>query len=127
MKYVIDTHTLVWYFTKDERLSNKAKSILRLAEQNNIEIIIPIIVLLETFDIQKKKKIRFKIKKLLDFIEQKDNFIIAELDFSLFKEIIKTGKGLDLHDRIIVATSKVFQAVILTKDAEIKKLAKTIW
>ncbi|MCG2698442.1 PIN domain-containing protein [Candidatus Parcubacteria bacterium] len=127
MKYIIDTHTLVWYFTKDKRLGGKAKSILRSAEQDNIEIIIPIIVLLEALDIQEKKKIHFKIENFLDFIDQKDNFSIAELNFLLFKEMIKIGKGLDLHDRIIIAASKMFQAVILTKDAEIKKLAKTIW
>jgi len=49
------------------------------------------------------------------------------LDFSLIKEIVKIGKGLDLHDRIIVAISKIYEGVILTKDLEIKKIAETIW
>jgi len=29
MIYIVDTHTLIWYFTGDERLGKKAKDILR--------------------------------------------------------------------------------------------------
>jgi PIN domain nuclease of toxin-antitoxin system len=60
MRYILDTHSLVWYFAKDERLSPKVKKILQEAEKGKHEIIIPAIVLLETIDIQEKKKVRFK-------------------------------------------------------------------
>jgi len=127
MKYVVDTHSLVWYFTKDQRLSSKVRDALREAERGRNEIIIPAVVLLETIDIQEKKKVRFKTKELFDFIEEKENFKIANLDFVLIKEIVKRGKGLDLHDRVILTISKIYKGVILTKDLEIKKFAKTIW
>lgn len=51
MKYVVDTHSLVWYFAQDRRLSNKVRDILQDAERGRNEIIIPAIVLLETIDI----------------------------------------------------------------------------
>ena len=127
MRYIIDTHTLVWYFTKDKRLSKRVKQIIYEAEQGRNEIIIPAIVLLEAIDIGEKKKIQFEIQRLFDFIEKKDNFTIVSLDFTLIKEISGTGKGLDLHDRIIVVISEIYKGVILTKDSEIKNFTKTIW
>jgi len=127
MKYVVDTHSLVWYFTKDERLSNKVKEILQEAEQGRNEIIIPAIVLLEALDIQEKKKIKFEMEELFSFIEAKGNFKIADLDISLIKQIAGRAKGLDLHDRVIITVSKIYKGIILTKDSEIKKFAKTIW
>lgn len=127
MKYIVDTHSLVWYFVKDKRLSNKVKKILQEAEQGREEIILPAIVLLEAIDIQEKKKIRFNLKRLFDFIEAKENFTVLELDFVQIKELARVGRGLDLHNRIIFTIAKLFNGVILTKDKELKKLAKTIW
>lgn len=127
MKYIIDTHTLVWYFTKDKRLGKRVKEIIYEAEQGRNEIIIPAIVLLETIDIGEKKKIQFEIQKLFDFIEKKDNFTIVGLDFALIKEIPTIGRGLDLHDRIIVVVAKIYNGIVLTKDSQIKKFIKTIW
>jgi len=129
MRYIIDTHSLVWYFTKDKRLSKKAKNILQGAEQDRDEIIIPIIVLLEVIDIQEKKKIAFKTEELFDFLEKKENFKIIDLNLLLVKEIIKIGRGLDLHDRIIVATANFWDAKIISKDRLIKEYfpKKVIW
>jgi len=39
MKYIVDTHSLVWYFTQDKRLSNKVRNIIREAEEGKNEII----------------------------------------------------------------------------------------
>jgi len=127
MKYVVDTHSLVWYFSKDERLSDKVKNILREAEQGRNEIIIPAIVLLEAIDIQEKKKVVFKMEELFNFIEAKENFKIADLNFPLVKQIPGKIKSLDLHDRIIITISKIYKGIILTKDLEMKKFTKTIW
>jgi PIN domain nuclease of toxin-antitoxin system len=127
MRYILDTHTLVWYFAKDERLSPKVKKVLQEAEKGKHEIIIPAIVLLETIDIQEKKKVKFKMEKVFDFIEAKENFKIADLNFLLIRQIPGRAKGLDLHDRVIVTVSKIYEGIILTKDSEIRKFATTIW
>lgn len=127
MRYIVDTHSLVWYFTKDERLSKKVKNILRMAEEGKNEIIIPAIVLLETIDIQEKKRIKFKMKDFFDFIEAKENFKIADLNLSLIKQIPGKAKELDLHDRVIFVIGEIYKGIMLTKDQKIKKIAKTIW
>lgn len=127
MKYVVDTHSLVWYFTKDERLSNRVKRILQEAEDGRNELIIPAIVLLEAVDICEKKKIAFEIDKLFSFIEERDNFQITDVNFPLIRELVHIGRGLDLHDRIILTVSKLSNGIILTRDSELKRFAKVIW
>jgi PIN domain nuclease of toxin-antitoxin system len=127
MRYILDTHSLVWYFAKDKRLSSKVRKIIQEGEKGKHEIIIPAIVLLEAIDIQEKKKVRFKMEKIFDFIESKENFKIADLNFLLIKQILGRAKGLDLHDRVILAVSKIYEGIILTKDLEIKKFTQTIW
>ena len=127
MNYIIDTHSLVWYLTKDKRLSMKVKKILQESEKGKDEIIIPVIVLLEAIDISEKKKVQFEIKQLFDFIDELENFRVIDLDFDLIREISNTGKSLDLHDRIILTIGKIYEGIILTRDSEIKTLTKTIW
>jgi len=127
MKWVVDTHSLVWYFTKDERLSKRVKEIIQKGERGQEEIILPSIVLLEAIAISEKKKIKFDIKKLFEFLESLPNLIVADLDLELIREVTKTPKILDLHDRIIVAVSQIYEAVILTRDSQIKLFAKTLW
>ena len=127
MKWVVDTHSLVWYFTKDKRLSKRVKEIIQKGERGQEEVILPSIVLLETIAISEKKKIKFDIKKLFEFLESLPNLIVADLDLELIKEVTKTPKILDLHDRIIVAVSQIYEAVILTRDSQIKLFAKTLW
>ena len=127
MKYIIDTHSLVWYFTNDKRLSKRVEKIIQKAECGENEIIIPIIVLLECIDISEKKKIQFRMKDLFDFIERMDNFRIIDLDFYITKKLTQTGKGLELHDRVILTVNEIYQGIILTKDSEIKNQTKTIW
>lgn len=127
MRYVVDTHALIWYFTGDKRLSQKVKSVIQAAERGEGEIIVPVIVLLEAIDIQEKKKISFNIIKLFDFIDSRESFQVVGLSFEHVKAIIKIGKGLDLHDRVVVMTGKMFGGVILTKDSQIKQFTEVVW
>jgi hypothetical protein len=67
------------------------------------------------------------MEKIFDFIESKENFKVADLNFLLIKQIPGRAKGLDLHDRVILTVGKMYEGIILTKDLEIKKFAQTIW
>jgi len=128
MYYVADTHSFLWYLIDSPKLSIRARSIFELSERNGTIIIIPAIVLIESIDILDKKKIDLRFEQILLKISQSSNFILSNIDLSLILEINKT-KGLnDLHDRTIVATAKIFDAHIISKDREIKKFyKKTVW
>jgi len=128
MYYVTDTHSFIWYLTDSPQLSKKARNVFDLCDQGEVSIIIPAIVLLECIDILDKRKVDLKFEEIISKIFQATNFIFSEINWSLILEVNKI-KGLkDLHDRIIVATAKIFDAYLISKDRKIKKFyKKTIW
>lgn len=127
MKYVVDTHALLWYFTNDQSLGKKAWKILQEAEENEHDILIPSIVLLEAIDIGEKKRVRFQMRHLFDFLDSRSNFRIIPLDTELLRAISQTGRGLELHDRVILTVAKSSRGIVLTKDPDIQKAASTVW
>jgi len=110
------------------QLSPRAKNIFELCDQGKVTIVISAIVFLECIDILDKKKITFEVDDLISRILQADNFVISEIDLSIILETIKLKQFEDIHDRIIVATARIFDGYIISKDREIKKLySQTIW
>jgi PIN domain nuclease of toxin-antitoxin system len=128
MDYVTDTHSLVWYFTDDSRLSRKA---LDAFEQTTEEgtIIIPSIVLAEIIFIAKKGKITLTFEETLRNIEGYENFDIAALDADILKVVDKIEADMEMHDKLIVATSLYFKTALITRDERIKEsgIIPTVW
>ena len=126
--YVADTHVFVWYLAESDKLSSSARTIFELADRGEGIIILPAIVLLECVDIFDKKKASAKFEDIIAKLNHASNFILSEIDWNLILETNKT-KGLkDLHDRVIVATAKIFNAKLLSRDRLLKKYyTKTIW
>ena len=114
--YVVDTHALLWYLTDSQQISRPAKAIFRAAESGRATIIISIIVLLETLDILEKKKVAFDFDVLLNKITKSDAYLIQDLDMPLLAKLKEIKVGLELHDRVIVASAKIWSAKIVTKD-----------
>jgi len=128
MDYVADTHSLVWYFTEDERLSKRA---LRIFEDtiNEGSIIVPAVVLAEIMYIAKKGRIVLTFEKSLDRIKEYESFYIAPLDVNILKEANKIKVDMEMHDKLIVATAIFFNAALVTKDNKISEagLCRIIW
>jgi len=120
MDYVTDTHSLVWYFTDDFRLGRKA---LKAFEQTTEEgiMIVPSIVLAEIMFIAKKGRITLTFEETLVKIEEYENFQIAPLDTDILKRADKIEVELEMHDKLIVATSVHYNATLITKDEKIAK------
>lgn len=128
MHYIADTHAFLWYLTASSHLSKKAQNIFQSAESGGAIIILPAIVLLECIDIIDKKKAELLFEDVLLRITQASNFMLAEMNWALVLETNRVKGFKDLHDRIIVATAKIFDAPILGKDMVIAKLyPNTIW
>lgn len=128
MNYTTDTHSLIWYFVEDSRLSKVAlRAFEETAEEGNL--IIPAVVLAEIMFIARKGRITLTFKQTLVEIETYENFVVAPLDIDIL-EIADTIKpDLEMHDKIIVATSLFFNAPLITKDKRIREtgIIKTIW
>ena len=128
MYFVTDTHSLVWYFTEDTRLSEKALETLEQTTQEGL-IIVPSVVLAEIMFIAKKGRISITFVETLKKIEEYDNFDIAPLDADILKVADKIEADMEMHDKLIIATALNFQATLITRDEQIRESAiiKTIW
>ena len=127
-QYVTDTHSLVWYFTENPRLSKKALKIFEKTVKEGT-IIIPTVVLAEIMYIAKKGRITMSFAETVKKIENSENFEITPLDLDILKKADEIDYDLEMHDRLIAATALFFDAPILTKDQTIKEsnLCKVIW
>lgn len=128
MYYVTDTHAFLWYLADSPELSQKARAIFDSCDRGQATIIIPAIVLLETIDVLDKRKIQLNFDDIVFKIQEANNFIFSEIDWILILKVNKI-KGLkDLHDRILIATSQLFNASLISKDRIIKDFYEnTIW
>lgn len=128
MDYVTDTHSIVWYFTENPSLSEKALEVFEGTIEEGV-IIIPAIVLSEIMYIAKKGKITLSFEETLKKIEKYENFDIAPLDVDILKVADKIETELEMHDRLIIATALYFNATLITKDQSIIDvgICSTIW
>lgn len=128
MNYVPDTHALVWYFTSDKRLSKKA---FRAFEETIREglIIVPAMVLAEVMYIAKKGRVQLSFAETLEKIENYENFEISPLNADILRVADNLVIDMEMHDKLIVATTLYFDATLITKDQQIKdsKIVQTIW
>ena len=129
MFFVTDTHSFLWYLTEDERLSKKANQTFNLAEIGKTVIFIPTIVFAESFHITKKKKVDLEFIKVIEKIRDGLNFTSYPLDMNVIIKLQNLEKLSELHDKIIVATTLILNAKLITKDKNIRdsKYVDTIW
>lgn len=125
--YSLDTHPLVWYFTGQKTLSPKAKKVLDEIFSEQVSCFLSSIVLLEAFHSSLKQK-RFVFSKFLRNLRHQ-NIVIVPLDKVVLSECYKLPRSLSIHDRVIVATAKVNNCVLITKDKAIQKVPrlKIVW
>jgi len=127
--YVADTHAFLWFLTEDKRLGSKAKEIFDSCDKGEAIIVIPSIVLIEALFICERKKADLKFKKVLEKIQNSLNYPVYPLDLKIVSICQELKQLNDPHDRIVVATAKFLNAILITKDEKIResKLVKIIW
>jgi len=128
MEITLDTHTLIWYVDKglNEKLSTKALEVISKAEEIGV-IYISIIVLMETLHLTEKGRVNLSFFELLNNIEDSSNYVIVPFDTELLRRAEEI-KGLEVHDRLILATAVSTNSILVSKDSEIRaKGRKVIW
>lgn len=128
MNFVTDTHSLVWYFTEDARLSKKAFDAFEGTVKSGT-VIVPAVVLAEIMFIAKKGRVTLTFEETLKKIERYENFDIAPLDAEILTIADKIEADLEMHDKLIVATALYYEAALITKDELVSKsgVVSTIW
>jgi PIN domain nuclease of toxin-antitoxin system len=127
--YVVDTHALAWFISEDKRLSLKAEEILTQAENGEVKVLIPTLVMAELTHIAQKGKVSVTIDELLNEINQGDGFTIVAFDFPIFQKMLTLPKHWDIHDRIIAATASYYKTTLITRDQILRDFPslKTVW
>jgi PIN domain nuclease of toxin-antitoxin system len=114
--YVVDTHVLIWYFTGSNRLNREIKNRIDEVRLQGGRLLIPTIVLSEALDVAEKNKVEFDFSSMYRLIVHEPEFAIVEYDHEIFEETLKVSGIQEIHDRIIVATARYYEAGVLTKD-----------
>ena len=129
MTYVTDTHPLFWFLTNNKRLSSNARVLFEEAETGESSIIVPSIVLAELMYLFEKQNLRDKFKEVLKRIEIALNYEVCSLDTEVIDISSKIISVKEIHDRIIIATAKLLDCPLITKDEEItnSKEVECIW
>jgi PIN domain nuclease of toxin-antitoxin system len=127
--FVTDTHALLWYLTEDKRLGKKALKIFEKADKGEAEIIIPTTVLAEALFITEKHRVDIKFMDIIKEIENSSNYFIHPLDMEVILKCHELKEIPELHDRVIVATSLLLDAKLITRDEIItdSKIVKVVW
>lgn len=116
MRYIVDTHALVWYIIGDPRLGNGARQIL---DDPSAQLVIPTIVLAEAKHISERKRISISFDDIMQTIVADARVTLFSLDIFV---VAGMPENLDIHDGLIVATALSAQRLfaeeiaILTRD-----------
>ena len=127
MDLLLDTHSLIWFLNGDEKLSDKAKSVIEDSSNSKIVSIASIWEIAIKISLD---KFRFPkgFKHFLEMVED-NGFEILPISFEHALEL-STLEFLhrDPFDRLLIAQSKSENIAIVTKDDGIKRYnIKTIW
>lgn len=125
MKYVTDTHTLIWYMTDNPKISPTARRIL-----SEEYIIIPCIILFELLYLIEKKKISVDFNNFLMLVSSSRNYQIEPICLPIIEKsrILPREMIADPWDRLIVATSLHLDFPLISCDKLLRKIGvKIIW
>ncbi len=129
---VVDTHTAVWYFLNDSRLSQVAGRMLDQTTQSGYPILIPSISLVELVYLVEKGRIPpatyTSLRRAAD--DPRGPFRLALLNQGVIDAVHAINRQLvpDLPDRVIAATALALNLPLVSRDAKIRtSQIKTIW
>jgi PIN domain nuclease of toxin-antitoxin system len=120
MKYLIDTHILLWYIIGDKRINAEIKDIIE-SNQNSIflsnaslwEITIKVSI--------GKLKLKSNLLELKEFLFSK-GFTILEFDFEDLETLLNLPfYHQDPFDRLIIAQAKTKKMEMITDDLNVQK------
>lgn len=130
--YVTDTHPLVWYAAAEHRkLSKKALRIFDQAWRSQALVYVPVVALWEISILIKLDIIRLPVEFSVwaNALALKPGFDVAPLDSAAMEEFLRLRINNDPFDEAIVATARIRDLPLITKDKAItdSNLIETIW
>jgi predicted nucleic acid-binding protein len=127
--FIADAHSLAWFITQNPKISTRAVEIFREAENADVEVLIPTIVLAELLYLSERKKISTSIAEMLRRVHESSGFVVVPFDWQIFEAMQHLPTELEIHDRIIAATAKIYGGKVITKDEQLRNTnaVEVIW
>jgi len=129
---VADTHTIVWYLSRDSRLSLAAHAALTVATTGGDLIHIPSICLVELTYLAEKGRLPSAAREAL--VEALDDpsgpCALVPLDRLVAEalQLVQRTEVPDLPDRIVAATALALRVPLISRDRKIRaSQVQTIW
>ena len=117
MRFVTDTHCLLWYLQGDKRLSMASRRLFD-GQDKSKQVVIPTIVLAELLHLSRKYRVPFSFEKLLAALAGEERYDMMSLTVEVIREAMMLGP-LEIHDALIVATALHLDIPLMTRDQEI--------
>ncbi|NJL57839.1 type II toxin-antitoxin system VapC family toxin [bacterium] len=132
MKYILDTHALIWFLEGNPRLGSNARSILSAPSG---DLILPAIALAEAVWVVSRGKTAIPTAEaLLDVLQSDPRLTVYPLDEAVIRRSLQLVSISEMHDRQIVSTALEIQAqgeqvALLTCDGNIvaAQLVAILW
>lgn len=120
MRYLVDTHIVVWRLMEPRRLP-KASRALFLNERH--EFLVPTIALLEIQYLIEVGRIQSDIDHILAALHEEPSFQLIPYDDVVMLHSLRLTTTRDPFDRIILAHALATSTPILTKDRWMRRMA----
>ncbi len=129
---ILDTHTVIWYLSVPEKLSQAALSAIDTACELEAPLYISAISLVEIIYLGEKRRISQEAATaIIEALTGDIRFVIVPLDETVACTLASIPRDSipDMPDRIIAATAKMVNAPLVTKDRLIlaANIVATIW
>lgn len=127
--HVVDTHALVWYLTKHERLSNHALAVFQAAERGETLLIVPAIVVAELYYVHQKTKAFENFERTFKKLEAAPHFVFTTFTPEQVLDFPDDHAVPGMHDRMIVGVARRLGIPVLTADTLIiaANLVEIVW
>ena len=128
-RFVVDTHTLWWYFKSPAQLSATASAIFRLVELNNAIIVVPAIVVAEFYFLSAKLGQPYTPSDLLKDLDAIGGIELSALARIHLEKLDTFPEIPEMHDKLIAAVSAVLNAPVITRDGALirSRHVETVW
>ena len=120
MKYIVDTHLLVWRLIEPRKLSKNERS---LFSNSQTEFLIPTVALLEMQYLAEIKRIEIDMDEALTTLQEEPAFQLVPFDETAMLHAFRLTSTRDPFDRMILAQALANSTKILTRDRWMKETA----
>lgn len=126
---VLDTHALYWYWTRSARIGPGALAALQALETGEVIGLVPLLAVAELHYLTRRVRTPWSVDWILRLIDRSPSLRLEPLTRRHLLAFAQLGSIPEMHDRFIAATGLLYDAVVISRDADIRacNLVRSVW